>query len=183
MAKTVDSQSSSYLSATECLKRVDWRVFADLCSDDGTRLFDQATVAGSVNFLALLDDASGMVEQACFVAKAYTHDDLTALVAAASVGRAALYRLIARLAVVLAYERRPDLKREVPATYQTALDDLQMLREGARIFSFTETQEAGLTESHVETPAEVVERGGTVVLAERFFGTRGRRRDPAGGRE
>jgi hypothetical protein len=172
MPKTVNTSLTSYAPAAEILKRGDWRVFADLCSDTGARLATSAVVLTDPNFLALLLDASGELEAACLVSQRYQPVDLAALT---GVAQARLYRLLYRLMVLLAYERRPDRQLEQPWLQEKVEQDLQALREGQRIFSFTETQDAGLLHHDTETAAVVERRDGVVVQAEDFFGVQARR--------
>lgn len=168
MARTPDSNSSTYLSSEEFLKRVDRRTVGDLVSDDGTRV-PSASLISDTNLAACLLDASGAVEAACLVGKRYTPEDLATLTGA-SLGH--LYRLITRLTMLNLYERRPDENRRIPETYTAALDELERLQKGERIFGFIEHEEAGYLDHEKETAQDVVDRNGTVVIAERFFGTR-----------
>lgn len=174
-SKTVETAAGSYLSATEALKRCDWRVFADLCSDTGTRIADASTLAANANFLALLLDASGVVEQAAMRSKRYSVADLLALTGA---GQAGLYRLILRIAVVLAHERRPDREMKQPWIYEECRKDLTALSMGETVFPFLESEEAGLPHSTTETATDVEARRGTSLISERFLGRRGNRRGP-----
>ena len=78
MAKTVITSATSFISASEALKRLDWRTLADLCADTGTRISSAADLQTDVNFLALLADASGMIEQACYAGGRYVREDIAA---------------------------------------------------------------------------------------------------------
>jgi len=178
MAKTIESGASSYLSAAEALKRGDWRTFADLCSDDGARL-TQAALLTDPNFAALLLDASGAVEQACVVGGRYHAADLVALAASSTVGRGGLLRLVYRLAVVMAYERRPSVEMKQPWIAEWVEDTLQALRDGILLFPFTESQEVGVMRERTETATDVEARNGATLQAGRLFGRRSNRNDPS----
>lgn len=179
MAKTPNSNSSSYLTAAEFLKRKDWRTIADLCSDDDRRPATAAAFLADAtklaNLQALLDDAAGMVEAACLKGNCYTPEDLAALT---GVGQKLLYRLIADLTEGYAIERRPDRKRPTPPAYERALELLDMLATGQRIFPTVESMDAGNPEIEVEDAAIVEDRALTTYRADRFFGRRNNRIDP-----
>jgi len=185
MAQTVNTATAytDYITATELLKRGDWRLFGDLCSDNNTRLASAAAVASDGNFLALLRDACAEIESACFVGGRYNALDLTALAANSGVGAGKLSRLIYRVTVALAYERRPDREVGQPEIVRKAEEQLQALRDGERIFSFTETMDAGRAEETRETTADVEDRGGLVYEMKRTFGRRVNRTDQSGTRE
>ena len=172
--KTVSTSSSSYMSVAEFLKRADHRTVGDLVSDTGQRV-SSSNLPNNTNLLACLLDACGMVESAATVGKRYTPDDLAALTGAS---RGHLFRLITRLTMLMLFERRPDRELRMPEIVQSALDDLDALARGIRIFGFIENQEAGYLDHEKEVAADVTDRNGTVVIAGRFFGTRTNRLQP-----
>jgi hypothetical protein len=178
MAKTVDTSATSYCPADAAVLRIDWRTLADLCSDSGSRITNSATLQSNANFLALLLDASGEIESACLAAKRYRPADLAALTGA---GQGKLYRLVCRLAVCLAYERRADIEMKQPWVFEAVDKDLRALRNGEEIFSFVETEDAGLPDSLIETPADVEARNGISFQVERMWGRRGNRRSTRSG--
>jgi len=167
MTLTVQSALSSYCPPGEAVKLLDWRPLADLCSDSGTRITSAAALAGDPNFNKLLMAASGEVEAACAVSRRYLPSDLLALT---GVSQARLHLLVARIVVVLAYGRRVDLKVEQPWLVQWVEDALHALRDGQRIFGFTETMDAGLFHHYIETDQDRADRNGLVQRACGYFG-------------
>lgn len=172
MAQTPLTSSTTYLSATQFLLRVDRRTVADLCSDTGTAV-DADALAADANLAAALLDASGEVEAAAMKGARYTPSDLAALTGAA---QARLFRLITRIALGLLYERRPD-KGKPPESYQLALDQLQELRDGVMVFGTVETADAQTMEATTETTQDVEARNGITFISRRFFGRRSNRMD------
>lgn len=185
-AKTVDSNATAYITDAEVYDACDVRVLADLCSDTGTRLGSSTDVAlmktaltASTAFQALKRDACGEVESYCLQGGRYKPEDLAALVASATMGKGKLLRLLTRLIVVMAYERRPDREMKQPWILETVGDELQALRDGIAIFSFVEAEEAGVVSSRIETADQVEARNGVVYQARRLFGRRSNRDRPA----
>lgn len=175
MAKTVETSAVSYCPASEAVKRLDWRPFADLCSDNNGRITDSSTLQGNANFLALLLDASGEIESAVLRGGRYHPTDLAALTGA---GQAKLYRLVCRLTLVLAYERRADIEMKQPWIVEKVERDLEALATGQNIFSFLETEEAGVMADEIETATDVRARQGLSYQMRRYFGRRSNRNDP-----
>ncbi len=174
MAKTVQTSAASLLTVAEFLKRADLRTVGDLCSDTGTRI-TSGGLATDTHLAAALLDATGIVEQACLVAKRYLPADLAALTGA---GLGSLYRLLSRLTLCLLFERRPDLEMKQPWIWEWVEEQLEKLRQGERIFPFTETEDAGLIHIEVETAPEVEARNGISYIMQRMWGRRGNRRGP-----
>ena len=172
MAKTVLTSATTLLSAAEYLKRRDWRRVADLVSDTDARP-TEASLASNANLAACLLDATGVCEQAALKGGRYTPADLAALTGAA---QAAMYRLLTHLTDWFIADRRP-ADNPMPPACQWAFDQIGLLEQGQRIFGFQETADAGRTDHEVESDADVVDRNGIVVQAERFFGRRSNRVD------
>lgn len=168
MPSTPNTSAVSYLPVGELLKRVDWRTIADFVSDAGTR-GAQSTLATDPNVAALLLDASGMVESACLAGNRYLPVDLAALTGA---GQAYLFRLIADVFVGLMIRRRPDKALPVPVCYEDAMQQIEKLRGGDRIFSFQESMDAGGVHHEVESAQVVEDRDLLTLQADRFFGRR-----------
>lgn len=166
------SSATTLCGVAEFLKRCDERSVAELVSDTNTPV-DVSSLATDVNLAAALLDATGEVEAAAMHGCRYRPDDLAALTGAAQ-GR--LQRLIARLALVYLYERRPD-RGPIPEVYKAVLDQLEQLRGGEMIFGTTETVAASVQDHEVETSAVVESRNGTTFQASRFFGRRSNRDD------
>ena len=185
MAQTVSTSAVAVLTtaAGEVVKRVDWRVFADLCSDSGSRLASSAAVQADANFLALVRDAYAELESALTVGGRYSPADIAALVADTGVGAGKFYRVLSDVVVLLAFRRRPDKAQGDPTILKEARDTLQQLRDGERIFSFEQSADAGRMTHEREEEADVVERDGLVYQARRIFGRRGNRRNTLSGSE
>jgi hypothetical protein len=183
MAVTMDSGpagGSAYVPPPEVLKRVDVRWCADLCSDTGAKVgssTDTAAMAAALaldpNFLASIDDACGALEAHCLIGMRYTHADLAAIAASATVARALLWRFLSRLTMCFLWERRPRL--ELPKAYEEVLKDLEKLRSGELIFGTVQIEQAGLPSSRQESRRDVDRRNLASTRMARFFGDRGDR--------
>jgi hypothetical protein len=175
---TVDSASDSYCPVEHFLKRYDRRTVADfVCYDNTDRNDVIAGLATNDVLLTMLRDASGMVEAACLMSRRYTPADLAALT---GVTAHLLCRLVADLAMGLLIQFKPNLNVPYPASYQVALDTLERLSRGERIFSTVEHAQAGVVESVVETPRDVDNRNMVTKISDRFFGRRSNRREKNG---
>ncbi len=166
--KSVLSSLTTYLPAAEFLKRCDHRTTGDLCSDADSRV-SAANLLTNDNLTAALQDASGLVESAALVGGRYTPDDINAL---AGNGLRYLYRLITIITRAFLVDRRPTIGVPMPVGFDWAMNQLQLLREGQRIFSFSETADAGLPAHHEMTPDEVETRRLTTIEARNLYGTR-----------
>lgn len=168
---TPNSATSSYLAASDFLARMDARTVGDLCSDSGVRISASALIGPPVNanLQAALDDAAGTVESACLKGQRYQPTDLSALI---GVSQKYLWRLIATLAMAFLVQRRPDLNRPLPLALPWAMDQLEKLGQGERIFGMVEAQEAGLPQVYQELATDVQRRDLIDVQGRRFFGRR-----------
>lgn len=170
------SGSSAYCSAAQFLVRLDERAVRQLLSDSGAPVV--GALADNDTLTALLMEASGMVEAAACAGQRYvitaTRNDLSSLT-----GNSAqmLAGLVSRLAFFLLWSRRPnqDAGGRLPPGCQDALDFLEQLRLGERVFGILENHQAAALDSSVESRADVESRRGVVVEAQRYFGTRNNR--------
>lgn len=185
MPQTPLSSSTTLLSASEYLKRVDPRTIADLVSQDGDAVgrqedgsIDLNVLAADAVLAAALVDASGDVEAAAMKGARYTPADLAAIVATQSAARGRLWRMVARLTTGLLYEQRPEGKTRPPAYVERALEQLQELRDGVMIFGTVETADAQTMEATTETSRDVEARNGITFQSRRFFGLRSNRIGP-----
>lgn len=173
MAQTPLSVASpGYLSVANFLLRCDQRPVADLVSDDGSPV-DTTSLSSNDKLIAALLDASGLVESAAMRGARYAPADLSALTGVAQ-GR--LFRLITEIAVRYLYERRPD-KGPAPEMSKTAMEELELLRQGEMIFGTVETAGAQTQHHEVETSVRVESRDGTTYQGRRYFGRRTNRTD------
>jgi phage gp36-like protein len=151
--------------------RFDVRALQQLTSDT-----DSPTVSGSLasndRMLAVLADASGMVEAACSVAGQYLPADLQALT---GVSLSFLKRLVCDLAMGLLILARPGLQMDTPEAYERALETLKELRQGELVFGLIQQQDAGHLDVDVEPRRDVELRNGIVVESARYFGVRNNR--------
>jgi len=164
MTQTVNTSGTSYLPVAEFISRVDPRIVGDLCSINGQQL-SVSTLQNDARLAAALLDASGDVEAACLRGQRYQPADLAALT---GVGQGKLWRLIRDLTMCRLYDLRDDLG-PIPPKYAAALEDLERLCCGERIFSFVESQVAGVPAPGLQ---EMSHRHLTTTRARRFFGTR-----------
>lgn len=177
------SATTPYITATEFLKRYDWRTIIQLMGDDDasdpqlSTLLDEDTNEGG-NLLAILKDAAGELETAALLGGRYSVADLNALTNNQS---AYLGRIVADLAIGRCYQRRPDLFGQPPTQSQVAANILNALASGERIFGLQDQIDAGHMEMTTDAPADVVERNGMVVIAQEYFGRRGNRYLPRSG--
>jgi hypothetical protein len=181
MAQTPLTTATPYCSAAELFNRHDWRMVADLINDgDGPRPTYAATLNSAV-LAAILMDASGELESACVAGERYTPTDLQAMLdddragpGLLVAGAGLITALVAHLAFWRLCQRRMPLSGDptkVPGAKQ-ALDALEALRKGERIFPFQESADAGLPgtvdPSDPATNPVAVNRIG--IQASRFFG-------------
>lgn len=165
------SNSTSYCTPGEFLKRYDANQVGDLVSDGKVRVPATALLTDP-NVQAALDTASGDVEAACLVAGKYTPTDLAALT---GVSQKLLYGIISDLAYW-----RLVVRRYPGATITDAAKGgmvmLERLRFGERIFGLQEQADAGLPASTFPTITQLYTPGFASMVARRYFGIRGKER-------
>lgn len=140
MAMTPASATSAYCTNTQALIFFDQSTWGDLCSNSGTRL-TPTQLATDTTLSTLLLEASGEIEEAVTCGARYKVEDLQALTGTA--GGMMLARICATVAYWNATQRRyPQaiMAEGVRRVYEI----LDALRAGIGIFSFLETQAAGL---------------------------------------
>jgi hypothetical protein len=173
VAQTPNSASEPYCTPANFLVYHDWKLVASLVRDDESDLptkadlLDDGTDAGEM-VVAFLMAASGELESACQVAARYSPADLAALTGA---GAARLSKLVADLAFWrLSQRRQPNAAdpKNVPGAVQ-ALEDLDRLRDGERIFPFVESADAGLPS--VSDPDLSQQANPLIQEASPYFGT------------
>ena len=160
MTQEFIGSASSYASNDDMAVRYDVRTLGDLLSDSNTRLTSSQVTASTV-LTALLEEASGDIELACIAGERYLPEDLDAL---EGVSEQKLIGLVCDIAFSRLMDRRPNVISEAPRRVKDAFDTLNMLREGARIFSLGGAAEAGyLVERVVETQC-LVSQGASRML-------------------
>lgn len=174
MAQTSISGSTPYCTAADVIDVCDVRTLGDWLSDTGQRLTPgEVTSSGESGgrLYRFMQEASGEIESAVFRGGRLTAADLAALTGNSL---RKLKALAAGYAVFLAWDHRPGAfgKSEMPARAGKALEDLDLLCAGERIFAFQEMADAGRIDHEVEDRADVAARNGIAYRARRFFGKR-----------
>jgi hypothetical protein len=178
---TIATGSSPYCSVTQFLNRVDVRAVCELLSDD-TIPVDPSTLSSNAILLDLLSGASGRVESAATVAEAYAiiptaippRNDLALIANGGGNGAALLADIVAGLAWWRLLSRRPN-DLEAPPLYKDALEYLDQLRNGERIFGILENATAGELSDYVESSWDVESRLLPTYEAEPLFSRRNNR--------
>lgn len=168
MPQTPDTASSPYCTAADLLVYHDWQQVAMLVRDGDDALPDKTATAASAIVAAVLLAASGELESACLIGQRYTPADLAALTGASAARRS---KLVADLAFWRLAQRKQPMSANPDAVpgAKEALAELDRLRNGERIFSFTESAEAGLPT--VSDPAVTSLANPIVAESARYFGT------------
>lgn len=165
------SSSSSYCTVAEWLLSHDPRQIGDYVTSDDTRA-SEASLATHPVALEMLKRASGVIESACFVGERYSPDDLNALTGQSA---AMLRGLCAELAFWYLRVRRNPQSEMSQATAE-ALETIERLKGGDRVFGLVENQEAGLPETDFVTQAQIDTLNLSTTIARRFFGERAKER-------
>ena len=174
---TTITDTTAYAQPSDFLLRYDARDVVQWVSDQ-TAPVSQASLSTNPNLFAALTDASGMIESALLAAGRYTVQDLQTLLTVnagtttTTIGNSAsfLIRLTCDLALGLLIERRPYLERDMPQSYQRALDWLDRLRKGERVFAFQQVVNAGNPMVTFQSQADLAARNLASYQAGRYFG-------------
>jgi hypothetical protein len=174
MSLTPDSSSSSYLTPAELLERYDARLVCQYVSDTGVP-DDSTQILTDPNLLAILADASAMVESAALVGGRYRPGDLQALTATNNgtlryIGGGLVKRLVANLAMGLLRQRRGMRDDQPFPPYEDALRQLELLRKGETIFPFLEAEEAGQIEEQYMELSDFLNQRRLTALWPRYWG-------------
>lgn len=139
---SLNSTSTAYCSPSEMLTFFDRRIIGMLVSDTGSPVTDLFQLQNNTNLQEALMLASAEVEAACARGGRYNKDDLTAIYNSNTAAKRFLTWLTASIALYRLWQRRGDPSLVV-GDFTSALQYLEMLETGKRIFPFTETEEAG----------------------------------------
>lgn len=181
MAKTLISSTTSWLPATQFIKRNDARTIADVVGDDGIRPYQNSdgtinttSLAADTNLLAALASASGQFEGAVYTGARYSKDDLTQILTTTCNAQAFMFDIISRIARFKVIDRRVDMDPEakIPEWYKETKELLQALRDGQNIFGFQEHADAGLPKARYMSEDDWQSVQTTVTQAKDFFGRR-----------
>jgi len=142
----------SFATVPQFLQRYDQRIIADLCQDaDLPPSFSELLVDPIVQ--AMLNDAAGDIVLACVPAQRYSDADLATIATSVdasgnpSPSASVLIRLNSILAMVKLYERRTyplDQIAKNVGGWEWALELLEMLRNGNRVFDLPNQVSAGV---------------------------------------
>lgn len=177
MPQTPNSSPTPYCSVEGLFGWHDWHQIADLVRDgDGPRpsrgrLLDPTSDEGD-SLVRVLLAASGELESACFVGRRYSAEDLAALTGS---GAERVRKIVADLAFWSLQQRRQPGSadpKNCPGALQ-ALEELDRLRDGDRIFSLLESAAAGLPS--VTDPGPTQQASPLIAGASRLFGNHGNR--------
>ena len=172
---TVISTSIPYASPADIRDAHDFRQCGDFLNDDGTRVTTTAAVDANSKVTAALMKASGLIEMACTRGNKYSVEDLQSL---AGAGRAALVDLCVELAWWKLNVRR--WKDKVPVETQMALNILDSLSSGERIFPLADQANAGNPQNGFMTFQQWTTLNPAMVQARPYFGRRAWERVPGG---
>ena len=165
------SGASAYCTIGELLDRYDARIIAQWLSDNERQL-SHADVLASTRLTELLQDASGWVESACLVGQRYTPDDLAALTGNS---KRFLTRLVADLTIGMVRSRRAHNEDAPMPQFEQALETLNRLRLGERIFGLQGNMTAGNPTSEFLKESDIETTNLATFQASRYFGMRGNR--------
>ncbi len=172
---TPASTATPYCTPAQFLTYADWRVVADLVSDDDTQ-HTLASLTNDPNLAAVLMPASGREEASCFRGQRYVIDPVSGqndLAALTGASKALLQKLVADLTFGFLLERRPQPNQEPPISYTLAIQALEDLANGELILGITESMSAGHQSHHVQSPADAYGQALISSDARRYFGRRG----------
>jgi phage gp36-like protein len=166
-----NSSLTSYASVADLLALKDYRTIAQLCSDDGANPIPLADLPTNINLLTILSTASGELESAVLRSGIYQVTDLSGL---SGVSLAYLKKIVCDIAMKLLYSRRPGPAPSETCIndYNSAMDALNNLANGVRIFSFQQTQEAGLPQVYQMQTYDYINNNLVTARWPRMFGIR-----------
>ena len=134
---SLPSSDEYLISDDEFAKRVDVRSIAELLTDDETNPIwneesdfatNKTTLFAHGNYIALKHTASARVRDAMIKSGRYTVD---AIYTIDELSFGAIYELVAKLMVCIAYTRRPDRRRETyPVYWDQTWANLEALKYG-----------------------------------------------------
>lgn len=168
------TSSTGYCTVDEFLVYCDRRTVARLLSDENAAV-DDGDLADDPKLASILLAASGMLEAACIAGMRYIPTDLSGLTGS---GKQFLKWIVSQLAHGVLVLRRPEKKQPLPVGYEQALDYLERLRLGERIFPITETAEAGIYNLEHREESDLQAEQLSTWRAQRLFGIRNTRSRP-----
>jgi phage gp36-like protein len=155
------------------IDRFDVRELGQLASDTNIPL-NATQLQTATPVLAALQDATGVLMSALYVAFKYTQSDIDIILNDQDTGPdaddslALLVRIVCDLAVVYLAQRRGRSYKEKFPLVQESLDLIQKLRNGERVLNLMDKEKAGLTQQAIVTVCDQV-NAGLVQTAWRYF--------------
>lgn len=166
-----NSSQSAYLTGEDFIAYKDMRSIAQYASDDPDNPVPDDQVATNPVVLKILMQASGMLESAVLSSQRYAVSDLQALTGASQEYMKSILADISMYKLVI---RRPGANppETTVTAYEEAMQALQALANGDRIFAFAEVEEAGLPTTYSITPSDLYRANMASVRFRRVFGNR-----------
>lgn len=179
---TINSFPFPYCTVAFFLERYDVRTVAQYLSDNNVPL-TPIEITTSPAMLALLQEASGIVEAFVLKGTRYSVADLQLLANLAVDGSPKanplnttemLYGIVAGITMFLVWERRPlrYAQHPMPMRSELAWEQVKALGEGAQIFGLLETAQAGEPPPQFMTNAQIFKRNFSSNQAKAYFGDR-----------
>ncbi len=161
--------ASSYATPSDLMLRYDSNLLGMLVNDNSQKIAPSAILNDPAT-QAALDDATGIINSALYVAYKYTASQIAGVT---SESASLLKRLCCDLAVVMLCQRRGfDYSDKYPLLNLT-LDIIERLRSGERVLDLAANESAGNTKNCNVTVVQQ-ERAGLVVTNFRIFPMRSR---------
>ena len=171
MPQTPLSNSGSYLTAADFVKRYDVRTIGELLVDDDNapRLAPQQVLVSAI-LAAIMSGASGELESALVAGHRQDPADIAAIAAmpALTPVREYLMDLLSALTLGRLLGRRPD-RYPVPDEVKEARQFIELLRDGERILPTNEAAQAGVTTPSLQLPRPALPLVTDVAI--RYFGS------------
>ncbi len=134
--------ADQWASISDMQTRYDVRTLAQLVSDDDTA----GTLAGNAILNAMLEDATGFIQSAIYQGQSYTTTQMATII---SDGSPLLKRLVCDIAIKHLFARRArDMPGVVQSQYDDAMDMVDELRKGTRVFDAVQNADAQLPEAY-----------------------------------
>lgn len=158
----------SYGTPSDLLLRFDSNLIGQLVNDSGNKISPQECQTNAA-VQAALDDATGMINAALYVAYKYTAAQIATIT---DESRSLLKRLCCDLAIVMICQRRGYSYDDKFPMVGLSLETLQQLRNGERVLNLAANEQAGLAASSTVSLAQQ-RRIGLVVSDPRVFPVNG----------
>jgi phage gp36-like protein len=135
--------ADQWASTSQMATRYDERTLRGLISDDDDLA---ATVTEGGVLDALLEDATGVIQSAVYQGRTYTSDQMATLTASPL-----LIRLVCDIAIKMLFARRArDMPSAVQQNYDEAMDILDEIRKGVRVFDSVQNAASQTVSGYVQ---------------------------------